>query len=345
MADNDDKNKSQKNILKLFFTDIFILFIFPLVVYIMIWFWSLLFNYFLNGLLEMDFPRIIRLLFFPILTVSSILTFVMYSIKEKRNVFYSLFLIFLSIILMWFISGKEVWEARKPLCEESLLEEMGRGVSFRDIGDYSNANMYFSNAIFIDKYIVTWNKNESIPFLYSEMAQGYSNLKEYDEADRYFEKTLIAFDKYVPDEKYEIAVVKLKASIVKNTLNNTEDAIPLTKEAWLYLSENEDLCDPYIVAFSYILLANEYYIISDYKEATTFFDQGIPKFYDSVSWGYGDEYYAKLLAIAYYKASISYEKIDELEKAKEYEILYNDFMWFRDFNEDDLSEVRKSLNL
>ncbi len=279
-------------------------------------------------------------IFFPAATIFTIIVVIVNRINQrKKQAALTGVLVVLMLFLSWQWGGKDLAEVYKCQMEELLDGQIALGESFGNIKKTKECVSNYKIAIFLDKYIVIWNDNKGIPQYYSGIAQSYSDSEDFSNADKYYDKALEAFDKYAPEKKPEIAVTHLRAALVTSGLNNNEKTLYHALESSGYFENNMSTSDKYTAATSFVFAANAYYNAADYKSAAEYLEVAIPLYYDSVNWGFGDDPEAKMIAILYKVASLTYSHLDNQVKADEYNRLYNDFVWYRDFSDEDLYSI------
>lgn len=253
--------------------------------------------------------------------------------KRSRGLILCILIVVTALCL---IGGNKILNVCKSQVEDRLQSQLYFGDAFYSQGAYSDAITNYKIGIFIDKYIVLWNENNEIPKCYDGIAQSYMQSEELEEADRYFDKAIDAYEKYMPSEKHKIAISHLRAAMVTSALDDNSQTLFHANEASDFYEENLETSDAHTAASAFIWLANAYYNDAQYEKACEFFELGIPLFYDSVNWGVGDEADAKMIAISYKIASLAYLESGSQEQYEAYNALYEDFVWFRDFSDADL---------
>ena len=244
-----------------------------------------------------------------------------------------------TVIIMWIFVGRTVVGGMKTTLEGFLQSEEYFGTENATIGQYKSSIRCFKTAIFLDKYCVFWNENDRIPGYYQGVAQAYANDDNPKKASKWFDKTIKAFERYCPDNEEAIAVAHVKAANVASILNDNADTIYHAETAAAFFKNNLEDSDAYTAASSFIWLANAYFNDSRYEEAAEYLEQAIPIYYESIDWGFGDEALAKMLAVLYKVTAETYRRLGDLEHYEEYNKLYEDFIWYRDFSEEDLGEI------
>lgn len=279
-------------------------------------------------------------LFYPILILLCLITVIATAVKKRKKPFIHLIVLTLiSLILLWFFGGGKLAENYMRTMEDQLSIEETLGDSFSSLGQSDDAIRNFKFAVFIDKYIVLWNDNKNIPQYYCRIGKAYANADDLTHANEFFEKALSAFDRYCPEEKVRIAYTHTLASTVTAALNDNKNTLAHADQAVEYYKNNTSEEYKKTIATAYLFLANAYFNDQQYAKASECFDIGIPMYYDSVNWGFGDESEAKMLAISYNIAAKANEKAGNKQQYENYDQEYKDFIWYRDFTEQELLPI------
>ncbi len=271
------------------------------------------------------------LVFFTIALISMLITI----IRKKRSRMLTLCGLF-AVVVLCLIGGSKILNICKSMAEDQLQSRVYFGDAFYSQAAYSDAITNYKIGVFVDKYIVLWNGNDEIPRCYDGIAQSYMQSEEFEEADRYFGKAIDSYEKYTPSEKHKIAISHLRAAMVTSVLDNNSQTLYHANEASSFYEENLETSDAHTAACAFIWLANAYFNDAQYEKACEYFEYGIPLYYGSVNWGVGDEAEARMIAISYKIASLAYSEVGNPEQYEAYNTLFEDFVWFRDFTEEDL---------
>lgn len=286
-----------------------------------------------------DFSRFYCMLF-PYCSLFMLLVVILFCLKNKPKLILE-FIVFTPIALAftWIWGGKNIFRHYQNFMETQLNSEIFYGNSYLDLQKCDDAVSSYKKAAFIDKYLVLWNDNTGLPEYYDGIGQAYSSADRYEDAEKAFEKALEAYDKYNPDDISSISLVHVRMSLVTSSQGKNESTIEHLLKAIEYYNEHTEDESPTVISTAYLFLANAYYNISQYEEAIKYFELGIPMYYDSIEWGFGDDHEARTIAIQYKVASLTYAEYGDQEKADEYNKLYEDFMWYRDLTEEDLDTI------
>lgn len=286
-----------------------------------------------------DFSRFYCMMF-PFFSLFMLLVVILYCIKNKPKLILE-FIVFTPIALActWIWGGKALFRHYQDFMERQLNSEIFYGDSYLDLQNCDDAVSSYKKALFIDKYLVFWNDNSRMPVYYDGIGQAYSSADKYEDAEKNFDNALAAYEKYNADDISAISLVHVREALVTSSQGKNESTINHLQKAFEYYNEHLEDESPVVISTACLFLANAYYNNSQYEEAIKYFEIGIPMFYDSVEWGFGDDHEAKTIAIQYKVASLAYAEFGDQEKADEYNTLYEDFMWYRDLTEEDLDTI------
>ena len=279
-------------------------------------------------------------LFYPILILFCLITVIATAVKKRRKPFIHLIvLVLVSLVLLWFFGGGKLAENYMRIMDDQLSIEETLGDSFSSLEQSDDAIRNYKFAVFIDKYIVLWNDNKNIPQYYCKIGKAYAYADDLAHANEFFDKALSAFECYCPEEKEWIAYTHTLASTVTAALNDNQKTLAHAGHAVEYYKNHSNGEYKMTIATAYLFLANAYFNDRQYVKASECFDIGIPMYYDSVNWGFGDESEAKMLAISYNIAAESNEKAGNKKQYDNYNQKYEDFIWYRDFTEQELLSI------
>ena len=279
-----------------------------------------------------DFCRFYCMIF-PYASLGMLLVVISYCLKSKpKRILEFIFFTPIALGCAWIWGGKS-------FMERQLNNEIFYAEGYFDLQNMDKAISCYKRALFIDKYLVFWNDNKGIPKYYDGIGLSYSEAEKYEDAEEYFDKSLIAFEKYNPNDISSISLVHVREALVTSCLGKNDSTIDHLLKAIEYYNEHLEDEPSNTISTAYLFLANSYYNTSQYEEAIKYFELGIPMYYDAVEWGFGDDYAAKTIAIQYKVASLAYAEFGDQEKADEYNTLYEDFMWYRDLTEEDLDTI------
>lgn len=227
----------------------------------------------------------------------------------------------------------------KEILDNHLQSTVQSAETLSSLGKTKEAVKNYKHAIRLDKYIVLWNENDAIPDYYSGIAVAYSNEEKLEEAEEYYAKTLKAYEKYRADDAAGIARTHLRWALICSMQDKNQETLKHAYEASAYYKDHLEKESGIAAAMAFVWLANAYYNDAQFKEAGTYFDLGIPLYDESVEWGFGDEEKAKMLAIFYKGAAMTYAKAGERKRSEQYEKKYSEWTEFREIKESDLQEL------
>lgn len=230
------------------------------------------------------------------------------------------------------------------LLEGCLKSEIAYANAYAELNASKDVVEHCRNAHFLDKYLVFWNDNAMMPDYLMAMGRAYSNMDEYAKAKKAFEKALKEFERYKPQSESSKALCHAHIAMICSTLNEKTETLSHAKSAGEYYESHLDQEDQRTASTALIWLANAYYNDAQYENAKKYFELSIPLFYDTIEWGMGDETAAKMIAILYKVVASTYEKLGDEEHFKEYSEKYEEFTWFRDFEEEDLEKMLESFH-
>lgn len=236
-----------------------------------------------------------------------------------------------------------LWAAGKLLDQNVYYGE--KNLSIASETSQNNAINNYKQAVFLDRYIVFWNDNAEVSSYYSNIGSAYSNLEEYEEALDYNKKAVDAAELYGGMTDVEMAGLYSRMMILATSLDENETAAEYGMQGFQYYESLTDGQFGFEKGMTCIFIAHNFLNIKDYEAASQYFEQGIPLYYENVDWGYGDENYALLLVSAYKGAALSYEQLGDYEKYQEYNEKYDDYVWLRDYSEEEISDYLEEMHL
>lgn len=251
--------------------------------------------------------------------------------KKRINALISIAIVICIIVApLWWL---------KVLLEGHLESMVQYAELFDSSGDKEHAIKDYKTAVLLDKYVILWNHNDNIPKYYSSIAGCYTDEGDLQNADKYYSKALKAYERYRADDKSGIAFTNVHAAMVSSALDDNQTALEHAYKASDYYKDNLDKEDGYIAASAFIWLANAYNNDSQYEKAVEYYELGIPLYYDSVEWGFGDEEFAKMLAVIYKGASMAYSEIGNKKQCDYYNKKYEEWTEYREITEGDLETI------
>ena len=241
------------------------------------------------------------------------------------------------VIISYFII---VYGMLRKTMEESIERDLYYGLSeYYNNNNFESAEKYFKRALFCEKYIVFWDDNLNLPICYQCMGLVYEGLEKYEKSTDMYEKSLSAYEKYLPDAAEDIALTETKVSIIYSILGDVDMVIEHASAANDYYQSLPGQQQNINAGTAAIELANAYYNIGDYERASQYFEIGIPIIYDDLDWRMDDDLGPKLLVISYKMAADTYGKLNNDEMQQYYEKEYNDIVWIREIDEDEIDEL------
>ena len=281
------------------------------------------------------------LLFFPIFSIILLITLIISTIKKKQKGKLSVAIItVISLTVSWFLGGQKLFQRYQKTMDNLLTQAVYYANGYLELGAADDAVHKYKEAVFLDKFIVLWNENTNIPRYYSGIAQAYMDSEiDLEMAKEYYEKTLSAYEKYNPNAASEIALTHLRAALTTSVLADDKATLEHSIAAASYYESHILSEDNQTSASAFLWAANAYFNDKQYENACKYFDLGIPLYYDSTEWGIGDDWNAKMIAISYYIASKAFGAVGDESKSEEYGKKYDDFVWYRDYTEDEIEAL------
>ena len=245
----------------------------------------------------------------------------------------------ISLSLAWFSGGIEYYRSYQSFVEGFMQSEIVNANAYMDIMGYSDAVKHYKSAVFFDKYIVTWNDNVNMVNCFDGMGRAYTNMEEPLKAKKSFDKALEEVKHCKVQDESFTAYCHVNAAMTCSSLNDNAEALAHAKCASDYYELHEMEEDSYRVSMAYIWLANAYFNDAQYENASQYLEMVIPIFYDSIEWGWGDDTNAKMMAILYKVATLTYESLGDQEHYAEYSKKFDEFAWYRDYEDGDLDDI------
>lgn len=243
------------------------------------------------------------------------------------------------IIVSYFVI---VYGMLRGQIEDMVRNNSAYGLSnYYDLANYESAAKNFRKALFLEKYIVFWDKNESLPQCYQNMALGLEGLQEFEKAADMYERAISAYEKYQPEDDETVMNIHTKISLIYSILGNNNKVIEhagIANDYYQALDQKEQPIDAGTAAME---LANGYYNTGDYERAAVYFEIAIPIIYNNLNWGIGDAVGPEALAIIYRLAADAYGKSGNEEMRSYYQEKYDDLVWVREISDDVIDEYMR----
>ena len=271
------------------------------------------------------------------------------SLKEKLATVLLGAIIFL--IPAWYLGGRQTCSYIGHFMKESVGQFLEKqpvssyqlGEKYFNIQAYNDATKSFKKAVFLDKYVVFWNDNSQLPIYYRELGRSLMNESDYEGMNKSLEASLEAYEKYRTDDIEGAAFVHQMAAISCSMIGNAAEELNHSQIAYDYYSSLPRGSEDANTSKMGIWLAHCYYEKGDHATAGSLFDINIPIYYDTIDWGIWDEDSAQYLALAYKFALLSYEGLGDTENIEKYQNTYEQFLYLRDFDDEEVTDFASQL--
>lgn len=252
---------------------------------------------------------------------------------------------FMAVIVLILSYLAIVYGMLRTQLEDMLAQKLEYGLSYYyNLQNYREAEKCFKTALFLEKYIIFWDKQEKLPACYACLALVNEGMGEYEKSADMYEKSLSAYEKYLPQDHENIALMHTKASVIYSLLGNNRMILEHAGSANDYYQSLEKEQQNINAATAALGLAYACYNEEDYEKAAIYFETGIPIVYEAQDWNIDDDAGPKILAIAYKAAADTYGKLGNREMQLYYEGKYEDIVWLRQIDEEEITELMKAFH-
>ncbi len=260
----------------------------------------------------------------------------------RNKIVFRVFIVVILVIVSYVVI---VYGMLRMQLEDFRTHNLEYGLSYYyNIQDYKEAEKYFKTALFLEKYIIFWDNHEKLPLCYACLALVNEGLEEYEKSAAFYEKSLSAYEKYLPQDHEDIALVHTRASIVYSVLGDNHKILEHAGIANNFYQSLDKEQQNINAAAAVLELAYACYNTEDFYNAANYFEIGIPIVCEALDWNIDDDVGPKMLAIAYKVAADTYGKLGNKEMQQNYERKYEDIIWIRQIDEEEITDLMKSFH-